>query len=126
MDENLQVLSRIDRDKMISDEVRKLKKIFKNIEQDKVKLVQGLIDNASFIYVTLYELREILLETGTIENFENGSQKLLREHPAMKNYNSMIKNYSTIMNQLFDFLPDKGEGTEKRDEFLEFIKGKSK
>ena len=124
MDENMQVLTRIERDKMISKELKKLDKIFKDIEQDKVKLVEGLKENAAFMHVTLYELREILLETGTIENFENGSQKMLREHPAMKNYNSLIKNYTTIMKQLFDFLPDRGEGTKEKDEFLSFIKGK--
>ena len=120
--EDLQILNRIDRDKMISKEVKKLEKIFKNIEDDKVKFVRGLIDNAAFIFVTLYELREIMLETGTIENFENGSQRLLREHPAMKNYNSLIKSYTTIMKQLFEFLPDGGTGTQEKDEFLSFIK----
>lgn len=120
--EDLQVLSRIERDKLISKEIKKLEKIFKNIEVDKVKFVTGLIENSAFIYVTLYELREILLETGTIENFENGSQKLLREHPAMKNYNSLIKSYTTIMKQLFEFLPNGGAGTQEKDEFLSFIK----
>ena len=120
--EDLQVLSRIERDKMISKEEKKLEKILANVEVDKVKFVKGLIENAAFIYVTLYELKEILLETGTIENFENGNQKLLREHPAMKNYNSLIKSYTTIMKQLFEFLPDAGAGTKEKDEFLNFIK----
>ena len=120
--EDLQVLSRIERDKMISKEEKKLEKILANVEADKVKFVKGLIENSAFIYVTLYELKEILLETGTIENFENGSQKLLREHPAMKNYNSLIKSYTTIMKQLFEFLPDAGAGTKEKDEFLNFIK----
>ena len=120
--EDLQVLSRIGRDKMISKEEKKLEKILANVEADKVKFVKGLIENSAFIYVTLYELKEILLETGTIENFENGSQKLLREHPAMKNYNSLIKSYTTIMKQLFEFLPDAGAGTKEKDEFLNFIK----
>ena len=120
--EDLQVLSRIERDKMISKEEKKLEKILANVEADKVKFVKGLIENSAFIYVTLYELKEILLETGTIENFENGSQKLLREHPAMKNYNSLIKSYTTIMKQLFEFLPDAGAGTKEKDDFLNFIK----
>lgn len=120
--EDLQVLSRIERDKMISKEEKKLEKILANVEVDKVKFVKGLIENSAFIYVTLYELKEILLETGTIENFENGSQKLLREHPAMKNYNALIKSYTTIMKQLFEFLPNAGTGTKEKDEFLKFIK----
>ena len=122
MFENLQVLSRIERDKEISKEVKKLEKIFKNVEADKVKLVQGLIENAAFLRVTLYELREIMLETGTIENFKNGSQEMLREHPAMKNYSTLLKNYTTIMKQLFDVLPNGGAGTAEKDEFLAFIK----
>lgn len=120
--EDLQVLSRIERDKMISKEEKKLEKILANVEVDKVKFVKGLIENSAFIYVTLYELKEILLETGTIENFENGSQKLLREYPAMKNYNALIKSYTTIMKQLFEFLPNAGTGTQEKDEFLKFIK----
>ena len=120
--EDFQVLSRIERDKMISKEIKKLERIFANVEADKVKFVNGLIENSAFINVTLYELREILLETGTIDNFKNGNQELIREHPAMKNYNSLIKSYSTIMKQLFELLPNSGDGTKEKDEFLAFIK----
>ena len=51
-------------------------------------------------------------EKGVIEKFIQGKQNFLRESPALKSYNSTIKNYTSAVKQLNDLLP---EGTKEMD-----------
>lgn len=113
-------MEKIDKDKLIKKEMRKLNKFFKNIPKDKQEMIQGLKEQAAFMYATLMELQEIINDEGPIELFEQGKQRLLREHPASKTYNAMIKNYSATIKQLIDMLP-KEEAKPAEDEFVKFI-----
>jgi len=89
-------LDKIKKDKLIKAELRKLNKFFKNIPEDRQKIIKGLKEQAAFMYATLMELQEIMNTEGPVELFEQGAQKMLREHPAAKTYNSMIKNYEEL------------------------------
>jgi len=113
-------LEKIDKDKLIKKEMRKLNKFFKNIPKDKQEMIQGLKEQAAFMYATLMELQEIINDEGPVELFEQGKQRLLREHPASKTYNTMIKNYSSVIKQLIDMLP-KEDAKSTEDEFVKFI-----
>lgn len=114
-------MEKIEKDKIRKKELSKLRKIFKELPEDKKKLAESLIQQAAFMVSTLAELQEILNTDGAVELFEQGTQKMLREHPAAKTYNSMIKNYSTVCKQLMDLLPDdKDKSTE--DELMAFVK----
>ena len=109
------------KDKLIKAELRKLNKFFHNMPKDKQKLLKGLKEQAAFMYATLMELQEIMNNEGPVELFEQGKQKLLREHPASKVYNSMIKNYSSVIKQLLELMPAEDKKTVE-DELLAFIK----
>lgn len=112
------VVNKIDKEKMIKKEITELKKIFKDIDADKKPFSDRLIKQCSFMLTTLTELQETLNNDGSIEVFVNGKQKMLREHPASKTYNAMIKNYNSTIKQLIDLLPeDKGD----KDELLDFL-----
>ena len=113
-------MDKIDKDKLIKKEMRKLNKFFKNIPKDKQEMIQGLKEQAAFMYATLMELQEIINDEGPVELFEQGKQRLLREHPASKTYNTMIKNYSSVIKQLIDMLP-KEDAKSTEDEFVKFI-----
>jgi geranylgeranyl pyrophosphate synthase len=113
-------LEKIDKDKLIKQEMRKLNKFFKNVPKDKQEMIQGLKEQAAFMYATLMELQEIINDEGPVELFEQGKQRLLREHPASKTYNTMIKNYSSVIKQLIDMLP-KEDAKSTEDEFVKFI-----
>jgi len=114
-------LDKIQKDKLIKAELRKLNKFFKNIPDDKQKIIRGLKEQAAFMYATLVELQEIMNAEGTVELFEQGKQRMLREHPASKVYNAMIKNYSNVIKQLLDLLP-KEEAKQTEDELMAFVK----
>ena len=114
-------MTKNEKDKLRKKELTKLTNIFKNLSPDKQKLAEGLKNQAAFMVATLAELQEILNNDGAIEMFEQGAQKMLREHPAAKTYNSMVKNYTSVCKQLFDLLPE-DKGKDAADELMDFVK----
>lgn len=116
-------LNKLDKEKMIKKEIAELKRFFKEIENDKKPFANRLIEQCSFMSVTLRELQETLNEDGAIELFVNGKQKMLREHPATKTYNAMVKNYNSVIKQLLEMLP---EGKKENDELMEFLRRDNK
>ena len=103
-----------------SKELQKLKKIFKDIEPGKMKTVEKLISNAAFMAESLDELQEVIREKGFVEEYQNGAnQSGIKKCSEVEIYNTMIKNYSSIIKQLIDLLPN--ESKSSGDELLDFI-----
>lgn len=121
-------MSKIDKQKEIEKEKAKLKKIFKNIAEDKKILCDKLITNAAFMAVALEELQEDIMENGTTIIATNGNGfDVLQENPAQKSYNTMISRYSSVIKQLQDLLPDqKQDGINQAGETLASFVGKGK
>lgn len=90
----------------------KYKKLFKGADKQKLDASEDLIQNIAFMTVTLTKLQNEINEKGVIEKFIQGKQNFLRESPALKSYNSTIKNYTSAVKQLNDLLP---EGTKEMD-----------
>lgn len=108
-----------------SKELNKLKKIFKDIEPDKAKIVEKLISNAAFMAESLDDLQEIIREKGFTEEYHNGAnQSGVKKCSEVEIYNTMIKNYSSVIKQLVDLLPEGAKGGG--DELLDFISGRSR
>lgn len=109
--------------KRTSKELNKLKKIFKDIEPGKQKVVEKLISNAAFMAESLDDLQETIREKGFVEEYHNGAnQSGLKKCSEVEIYNTMIKNYSSIIKQLVDLLPN--ESKNGGDELLDFISGR--
>ena len=90
----------------IKKETRRLKKIFKDLEPNKLKTVEALIARAAFITVSLQELEEQLNRDGWVEEYQNGrNQSGLKKSAAAECHISLTKNLSTIMKQLIDMVP---------------------
>jgi len=107
-----------------SKELKKLEKIFKDIEPSKRQTVEKLIENAAFMAESLAELQEIIREKGFVEEYHNGAnQSGVKKCSEVEIYNTMIKNYSSIVKQLVDLLPN--GAVSGGDELLDFISGKS-
>ncbi|HOA79889.1 MAG TPA: hypothetical protein PKK61_02340 [Defluviitaleaceae bacterium] len=107
----------------ILKEDRRLRKIYKNIDKDKLALIDGLICRAAYMRATLEDYEKDIDEKGYIEMFTQSEKTdpYERERPAARLYNTMNKNYQSIMKQLTD-LVDKEKVTDDKDELLEFIK----
>jgi len=110
----------IDKNKKIAKETNKFKKLFKELPENKKKMVEKLIENASFMSITLDELKEDIKIYGVKETYVNGKDQFgFKESIESKTYNAMVKNYMNIIKQLNDMLPEDKKINED-DEFERF------
>jgi hypothetical protein len=121
----MEKMAKMDKEKLIKKEKSRLKKILKELPEDKKKMADGLIAQAAFMRVTLDELQEIMNTDGPVELFEQGKQRMIREHPAAKTYNTMVRNYTAVCKAMFSLLPEEQKEIAA-DELMEFIKGAAK
>lgn len=108
-----------------AQKLEELNKIFENVKENNKVLMNGLIEQACFMYVQLVDLNEKIEKNGVVENFKQGKQEFQRESPASKTYNAMVKNYNATIKQLSEFIPP-GQTPKFDDEFEEFKKRRSR
>ena len=102
-------------EKRIKKELNKLKRIFKNIGDDKKKLCEKLIENAAFMAVTLEDLQTEITRSGSIGTYVNGNGfEVAQETPAQKTYTTLINRYTAVIKALADLLPDSRADTATR------------
>ncbi|KYH30746.1 hypothetical protein CLTEP_25120 [Clostridium tepidiprofundi DSM 19306] len=106
----------------LSKDMKQLKKLLKDIPKDRQPIAQSLFNELSFMQKTLVKLKEQIEEDGPVSMFKQGKQEFLREHPALKGYNTTIQRYSLLYKQLTELLPPIEE-KEKSDPLIDFIKG---
>lgn len=110
----------IDKEKEIKKETNKLKKLFKDLPNNKMKMAEKLIENASFMSITLDELKNDIKIYGVKETYVNGKDQYgFKESIESKTYNTMVKKYMNIIKQLNDMLPEEKKINED-DEFERF------
>ena len=112
-------------DKAINKEVARLRRIYKNIDEKKKQTIEGLIQRAAFMRISLADLEEDLKTFGFTEYFSQGDQEpYLRKRPTADLYNTLNANYQKIIKQLTDLLPKDVLVPEKDDCFNDFINGR--
>lgn len=113
----------IEKNQKIRKETNKLKKLFKELPNNKKKMAEKLIENASFMSITLDELKEDIKLYGVKETYVNGKDQFgFKESIESKTYNTMVKNYMNIIKQLNDMLPAEKQ-VDIDDEFERFNGG---
>jgi hypothetical protein len=107
----------------ISKEERRLKRNYKEIQKDKLAVVEGLIRRAAFMRMTLEDMEVDLDENGFVEFFSqsDNQEPYERERPVARQYQQMNKNYQSIIKQLSDLLPKEAPKEPKSDGFDEFV-----
>ena len=120
MREKLSGQALIEKNKKIKKETQRLKKLFKDLPESKHKMAEKLIENASFMSTTLDELKEDIKIYGVKETYVNGKDQYgFKESIESKTYNTMVKNYMSIIKQLNDMLPEQKK-IDEDDEFEQF------
>lgn len=115
------IYEQLEKEKKIKQEVSRLKKNYKDLEKEKVKILNGLVNEAAFLKISLEETREILTKEGLTEIFKQGKQEFERERLQVKIYLNFMKLYSNVMKQLIDIIPSDMK-QEEEDELIKFIK----
>ena len=105
----------------ISKDMKKLKAILKQIPKDRQAIAQSLYNELVFMQKTLEILKQQIEEEGPTAMFKQGKQEFLREHPALKGYNTTVQRYSLLYKQLTDLLPKAAQDAQE-NALYEFIK----
>ncbi len=94
------------KDAEISKELKKLQKIFENIQPDKKVLCESLIQNAAYMAVKLRELQDLIDQDGMVEEYDNGGGQSGRKiGSAVQIYQKMLPSYNQVIKTLASMLP---------------------
>lgn len=94
------------KEKQIKAEKNKLKRIFKEIDKNKLDFVMTLIDRLAWLNVSVKELEKLIDEQGTMIEYNNGGgQSGMKDNPNVKTLINYTKNITTITKQLVDLVP---------------------
>ena len=94
------------KEQKIKKEIARLKRVFKDLDKNKLQTVESLIKNAAFMAVSLEELQEIINAEGYVVEYQNGeNQKGTKQSDEVKPHIAMTKNHAAIIKQLTDLVP---------------------
>lgn len=118
--------------KRASAEKRKLKKLIveAGISENRLKLLEPVLENASWMKVKLDDARELAeYESLTVEYDNGGGQSGIRENPMLKGYSALWKSYMAAMNMILQSVPAakqaiRTEEPAKPQSMLELIRSK--
>lgn len=111
----------VEKQKRIKREVNRLKKLFKEIDENKKKLVQATIDDVAFLTVTMQDLRENIVRDGTTVEYKNGENQYgTKQSPDAQLYLAMSQKQAQAMKILLDCMP-KSQPIPKSDGFNDFL-----
>lgn len=99
-------------------DIKDLKLIFEEMDNGKSKLALSLLDKAEFMEDTLKKLQKKVKDDGVVTSMCQGNYDIDRENPALRSYNTTIKNYTSVIKQLNDMLPS--DNKSKDDGFDNF------
>ncbi|MCV9899837.1 hypothetical protein OE059_04760 [Exiguobacterium profundum] len=118
---------REEKKKRVRKEYNRIKKIYKDMPPDVKTTVDSLIHRAAFMRVSLEDMEADLDERGFVEFFSQSekTEPYERERPVARLYNTLNKNYQSIMKQLSDLVPKpKAIESTEEDQLLAFLKKK--
>lgn len=94
------------KEQRIKSEKTRLKGIFKDLDENKKKLVTPLIEKAAFMSVELDDLQENIRQNGWTSGYQNGANQYgTKKSPEAETYIALSKNYAAFIKQLTDLVP---------------------
>ena len=92
----------------IKDELKRISAFFEDVEDNKRAIVGPLLQNASFMKITLEDLQEIINQDGVVDEYKNGANQYgVKQSATLQSYNALVKNYVSVIKSLDQFLPYK-------------------
>lgn len=91
----------------IDAEIKRLNTIYRNVGKREKSIIEGLIRRAAYMRITLEDYEKDLDDGGYVELFSQSekTEPYERERPVARLYNSMNKNYQSIIKQLAELVP---------------------
>ena len=100
--------------------IKELRIVFESINDNRSKLALSLLDKAEFMEDTLQQLQAKIKKDGVVTSMCQGAYNIDRANPALQAYNVTIKNYTSVIKQLVELLPDSASKVDGED-LLKFI-----
>lgn len=92
--------------KKIEAEFLRISRYFENVPENKKEVVRPLLQNASFMKVTLEELQVLINRDGVVDEYQNGAnQHGTKQSATLQSYNALVKNYASVIKSLWSLLP---------------------
>lgn len=110
----------LDKSVVYQQEYVKLNEIFKDVEESKRKLVEGLIQETAFLKGELYDMKNILEETGMIR-VNPANKAMQKTMPIANEYRRTVNIYALNIKVLNSILMK--DTIETDDPFDEWLKG---
>ncbi len=99
-------MPKITKETRIKQELIRLEEIYRGLPENKLAIVIPLLENASFMKITLEDLQDSINRNGCSEEYKNGENQYGKKAAAdLQAYNSLIKNYNAISDRLEKLLP---------------------
>lgn len=114
---------RLEREKLVKKEEKRLLEGYKDLSNEKLKVAQGLIKQAARNRVMLNYMWEDIQENGEYDLFQQ-SQNLPayeRERPVARLYNTRDQSYQRAIKQLTDLLPKESKPVETDDPVNDYV-----
>jgi hypothetical protein len=111
------------KEQRINAEKLRLTRIYKEVPKEHKGILDGLIKRAAFMRITLEDMEQDLDTNGFVELFTQSekTEPYERERPVARLYNTMNKNYQSIIKQLSDLVPKQDKAAEVDDGFDDFV-----
>lgn len=112
----------VDKSTLVNREINRLTNFFKDIDRNRRLTAKGLIEEAAYMRITLQQLKAEVDKDGPIDEMPQGDYSILREHPALKSYNTMVQRYTIIIDKLVNLHPKEEVKKDVDDGFESFIR----
>lgn len=117
----------LEKKKRIDKEVRRLKRLFSKIDENKKKLVFATIEDVAFLTITMQDLRESIIRDGTTVKYKNGENQYgTKQSPDAQLYLQMSQKQTQAMKILVECLPKTEKPIQENDGFDDFLRERMK
>lgn len=108
----------------VDEERARLEEIYKTLPPKKLKVAQGLIEQAARLRVRLDRLWADIEERGEVEMFSQSEKTdpYERERPVARLFTTTDKNYQSIIKQLADMVPNDDAAVSLDDKMKKLMK----
>ena len=106
-------------DQVMRQEQEKLAQIFEQVDENKRQLVEGLINDAAFLFAQNYRLRELMAESGMIK-IHPTKPELQKPTETARQYLKNTNAYAVIIKTLNGILSK--DALEPDDELENFLR----
>lgn len=112
----------LEKEKLIKKESRRLKAVFKGIDEKKKKVVNSTIEDCAFLTVEMESLRKTILREGSTCYYQNGeNQHGTKQSPEAQLYLQMSQKLNAGIKVLVSCLPKEMQQKIEDDGFESFV-----